>query len=68
VDEEFLLTHGRHNSYFKLHIHGRVNFIEGRGRHRLCTPDIDAQTGMWDSTSNVANLFILPTLLKKLFF
>jgi len=26
VDKDFLLMHGRHNLYFKLHVHGRIHF------------------------------------------
>jgi len=28
MDKKFILMHGRHNKYFKLHVHSRIHFYQ----------------------------------------
>ena len=54
--KEFMLTHGRHNLYFKSHLHGCISFIEGR---RLCIPALH-HDGLTLYAFNVVQSFALP--------
>jgi len=49
LHKEFLLMHGHHNFYFKLHVHGCINLLKAACGHalRFCTPDLDMKKNCW---------------------